>query len=209
MTATRSRRGGGAGARRACLARRAQRGRPGGRRQALSDVPYLDVSNYLDVPSGNRNLKVNAAGTATTVIDADADLAAGGDYTVIASGLVARDRAARAGGRQQRAGGRQRAGAGDPWRAERAGRGHLRHGARSGPQAAAPALTNVAFGDVLRLPRGAGGHLSGQGDAGRDEDGGHRQRPAHAGERPGSDRDRGGRGRWRRPFGLLLLEDLN
>ena len=54
---------------------------------ALSNVPYLSVSAYLDVPSGDRNLKVNAAGTATTVIDADADLAEDGDYTVIASGL--------------------------------------------------------------------------------------------------------------------------
>ena len=55
---------------------------------ALSNVPYLGVSDYLDVPSGGRNLKVNAAGTATTVIDADADLADGSDYTLIASGLV-------------------------------------------------------------------------------------------------------------------------
>jgi hypothetical protein len=55
---------------------------------ALSDVPYLGVSDYLEVPSGSRNLKVNAAGSATTVIDADADLAEDGDYTVIASGLV-------------------------------------------------------------------------------------------------------------------------
>ena len=56
---------------------------------ALSNVPYLGVSDYLDVPSGDRNLKVNAAGTATTVIDEDADLAEDGDYTVIASGLAA------------------------------------------------------------------------------------------------------------------------
>jgi len=55
---------------------------------ALSNVPYLGVSDYLEVPSGSRNLKVNAAGTATTVIDADADLAEDGDYTVIASGLA-------------------------------------------------------------------------------------------------------------------------
>jgi hypothetical protein len=46
------------------------------------------VSEYLDVAAGSRNLKVNAAGTATTVINADADLADGRDYTVIASGLV-------------------------------------------------------------------------------------------------------------------------
>ena len=39
-------------------------------------------------PSGDRNLKVNAAGTTTTVIDADVTLTDGADYTVIASGLV-------------------------------------------------------------------------------------------------------------------------
>ena len=55
---------------------------------ALSDVPYLAASEYLEVPSGDRNLRVNAAGTATTVIDADADLAEGQDYTVIAGGLA-------------------------------------------------------------------------------------------------------------------------
>lgn len=53
---------------------------------ALSNVPYLAVSDYLDVSSGNRNFKVNAAGTPTTVIDTDADLAEDGEYTVIAAG---------------------------------------------------------------------------------------------------------------------------
>jgi hypothetical protein len=57
--------------------------------EVLGDVPYLTASDYLDVPSGDRNLKVNAAGTATTVIDADVNLVDGTDYTVIASGLVA------------------------------------------------------------------------------------------------------------------------
>ena len=56
---------------------------------ALSDVPYLEVSDYLEVPAGDRNLKVNAAGTGTTVIDADADLAEATDYTVIAGGPLA------------------------------------------------------------------------------------------------------------------------
>lgn len=55
----------------------------------LSNVAYLQSSSYLDVPDGERNIKVNAAGTSTTVIDADADLADGSDYTVIASGLLA------------------------------------------------------------------------------------------------------------------------
>jgi hypothetical protein len=55
----------------------------------LTAVPYLAASDYLEVPPGARNLKVNAAGTPTTVIDADVNLVDGTDYTVIASGLVA------------------------------------------------------------------------------------------------------------------------
>ena len=52
----------------------------------LGDGPYLTASNYLDVPAGDLNLKVNAAGTATTVVDADLSLVDGTDYTVIAAG---------------------------------------------------------------------------------------------------------------------------
>jgi hypothetical protein len=55
----------------------------------LTGVPYLATSDYLGVAPGSRNLKVNAAGTTTAVIDADVDLVDGIDYTVIASGLVA------------------------------------------------------------------------------------------------------------------------
>jgi hypothetical protein len=55
----------------------------------LSDVPYLAASDYLELADGGHNVKVNAAGTSTTVIDTDVDLADGSDYTVIASGLVA------------------------------------------------------------------------------------------------------------------------
>ena len=57
--------------------------------EVLGDVPYLTASDYLEVPSGDRSLKVNAAGTTTTVIDTDVTLADGTDYTVIASGLMA------------------------------------------------------------------------------------------------------------------------
>jgi hypothetical protein len=57
--------------------------------EVLSDVPYLAASDYLGTSPGQRNLKVNAAGTTTTVIDSDVNLADGGEYTVIASGLVA------------------------------------------------------------------------------------------------------------------------
>ena len=54
----------------------------------LGDVPYLTASDYLAVPAGAPNQKVNAAGTTTTVIDADLSLVDGTDYTVIASGLA-------------------------------------------------------------------------------------------------------------------------
>ncbi len=57
--------------------------------EVLADVPYLAASDYLQVPAGEHNVKVNAAGTSTSVIDADVDLTDGTDYTVIASGLVA------------------------------------------------------------------------------------------------------------------------
>src|SRR5688572_30881418 len=50
----------------------------------LTDVPYLATSDYLEVSPGSRNLKVNAAGTATSVIDTDVNLVDGIDYTVIA-----------------------------------------------------------------------------------------------------------------------------
>ena len=56
--------------------------------EVLADVPYLGVSEYLDLSAGERSLTVNAAGTPTTVIDADVRLAEGADYTVIAGGTV-------------------------------------------------------------------------------------------------------------------------
>ena len=56
---------------------------------ALSNVAYKASSNYLAVPQGRRNLKVRAAGTTTTVIDADTALMAGMSYTVLAAGNLA------------------------------------------------------------------------------------------------------------------------
>ena len=56
--------------------------------EVLSDVRYLTASEYLDVPAGNPNLKLNAADTATTVVDADLSLVDGTDYTVIPTGLA-------------------------------------------------------------------------------------------------------------------------
>ena len=57
--------------------------------EVLADVPYLAASDYLEVAAGEHNVKVNAAGTANSVIDADVILADGTDYTVVASGLAA------------------------------------------------------------------------------------------------------------------------
>ena len=37
----------------------------------LNNVAYKDASGYLGVPEGTRNIKVNAAGTATSVINAN------------------------------------------------------------------------------------------------------------------------------------------
>lgn len=55
----------------------------------LSGVAYTDASGYLDVPTGTRNIKVNAAGTTTTVINADAAVQENTAYTVIATNLLA------------------------------------------------------------------------------------------------------------------------
>jgi hypothetical protein len=55
----------------------------------LSDVPYGTASDYLAASPGERNLKVNAAGTTNTVIDADVNLVDGTDYTVLAAGVAA------------------------------------------------------------------------------------------------------------------------
>ena len=56
---------------------------------ALSNVPYKTASSYLEASAGSRNLRVRPTGTTTVVIDANADLAAGRAYTVLATGRVA------------------------------------------------------------------------------------------------------------------------
>jgi hypothetical protein len=61
--------------------------------ETLTNVPYKAVSDYLTVPAGSYNFKVFAAGANPAsdepVIDADASLAAGKDYSVAAVGLLA------------------------------------------------------------------------------------------------------------------------
>lgn len=125
--------------------------------EVLSDVPYLAASDYLETTDGEHNLKVNAAGTTTTVIDADVTLTDGTDYTVIASGLVAQI---------------EPIVLEDDNTAPAAGSVRVRaiHGAPSAPAVdvyvtapgadlatATPALTGVEFGDVssyLEVPAG-------------------------------------------------------
>jgi hypothetical protein len=55
----------------------------------LTDVAFKEFSDYLEVPAGARNFKVNATGTASTVIDVTPTLVDGGIYTVVALNTLA------------------------------------------------------------------------------------------------------------------------
>jgi hypothetical protein len=58
--------------------------------EALTNVPFGVISDYLEVPAGDHNVKVYATGTTTDpVIDADVTVATGGMYTIAATGAVA------------------------------------------------------------------------------------------------------------------------
>jgi hypothetical protein len=61
--------------------------------KVLTNVPYKGSSDYLSVPAGPHNFKVFATGanpaSDTPVINADATLEVGKDYTVVAIGKVA------------------------------------------------------------------------------------------------------------------------
>jgi hypothetical protein len=52
-------------------------------------LAFPSNTGYLSVPAGTRNIKVQVAGTTTTVIDANVDVSAGADYSVFANGPVA------------------------------------------------------------------------------------------------------------------------
>jgi hypothetical protein len=56
---------------------------------AGSGLAFPDNTGYLTVNAGTRNVKVNVAGSATTVINADLPVAAGANYSVFANGPVA------------------------------------------------------------------------------------------------------------------------
>lgn len=55
----------------------------------LSDVAFTEFLDYTAVPAGDRNIKVNATGTANSVIDVTVPLAGGTNYTVLAVNFVA------------------------------------------------------------------------------------------------------------------------
>lgn len=57
---------------------------------ALTNVPFGAISDYLEVPAGDHNVKVYATGTTSSpVIDADVTVAAGSKYTIAATDAVA------------------------------------------------------------------------------------------------------------------------
>jgi len=57
---------------------------------AGSGLAFPNNTGYLPVASGTRNVKVNVAGTGTTVVNADLTLSTGAHYTVFACDSVSR-----------------------------------------------------------------------------------------------------------------------
>lgn len=60
--------------------------------EAISDLAFDDITDYVSVPAGDHNVQVfpaSASGSGDPVIDADVTLTADTDYTVAAVGLLA------------------------------------------------------------------------------------------------------------------------
>ena len=56
---------------------------------ALTNVPFGTISDYLPIPAGDHNVKVYATGTTSDpVIDADVTVASSASYTVAATGAL-------------------------------------------------------------------------------------------------------------------------
>ncbi|MGD2040576.1 MAG: DUF4397 domain-containing protein, partial [Anaerolineae bacterium] len=56
---------------------------------AFSNAPFEGITDYAELAAGTYNVQVSPTGaTEPIVIDADLDLAAGTDYTVVAVGLL-------------------------------------------------------------------------------------------------------------------------
>ena len=60
--------------------------------KVIEGLPYREYTEYLSLPAGSHEIRVNVTGTATTVLTATPNVEAGRDYTAIAVGF--------AGGRQ-------------------------------------------------------------------------------------------------------------
>ncbi len=56
--------------------------------KVLENLPYKEYSEYLPLPAGTYEFKINVTGTETTVTTVSATVAAGRDYTVIALGYA-------------------------------------------------------------------------------------------------------------------------
>lgn len=54
-----------------------------------SDLAYLSATDYRDVPAGDLNVRLNLAGTTTTLMVSDLAVRDGGNHTLIASGTLA------------------------------------------------------------------------------------------------------------------------
>jgi len=54
----------------------------------LENLPYQEYSEYIGLPAGSHDVRVNVAGTATTVLQATPTVESGVDYTAIAVGLA-------------------------------------------------------------------------------------------------------------------------
>jgi hypothetical protein len=58
--------------------------------ESLTNVPFGTMSQYLEIPSGDHNVKVYATGSTTDpVINANVTVAAGARYTIAATGALA------------------------------------------------------------------------------------------------------------------------
>lgn len=54
----------------------------------IEALPYREYTEYLPVPAGTQEIRVNVTGTETTVLRANPMVAAGVDYTAIATGFA-------------------------------------------------------------------------------------------------------------------------
>lgn len=56
--------------------------------KVLENLPFMEYSEYLPVPEGTYNVKINATGTSTTAFETSLSVAGGKDYTVVAAGYL-------------------------------------------------------------------------------------------------------------------------